>query len=60
MITSLNIITFIDVEKMKEVAEREMIARYAIVVVLSTRLNHDVLCAQDDFRSAYFLSSSFA
>ncbi len=31
---------------------------YVVMTALSTRLNHDVLCVWDDFRSTYLLISS--
>jgi hypothetical protein len=60
MMTSFERMTFVDVLcQSKQETDAEVMTRYAIVTVLSTRLNHDVLCTRRDFRSTYSLISSF-
>jgi hypothetical protein len=49
-----------DEEKREEDSMIEATTIYAIMIVLSRRLNHDVLCVRNDFRSTYSLTSSFA
>jgi hypothetical protein len=49
-----------DEEKKEENSVIEATTIYAIMIVLSRRLNHDVLCVRDDFRSTHSLTSSFA